>query len=57
MNSYVYKFVWVDKDKKQQTKYVDAPSEVDAKIIFKEWFGFEPKVPSVIITRLTGAEN
>lgn len=57
MNSYVYKFVWTDSNKVVQTKHVDAPSLVDAKIIFKEWFGFEPKAPSVVITRLTGAEN
>jgi hypothetical protein len=57
MNSYVYKFVWVDADKVTQTKYVDAASKVDAKATFKEWFGFEPKEPSVAITRLTGAEN
>lgn len=57
MNSYVYKFVWTDTNKVVHTEHVDAPSRVDAKVIFKEWFGFEPKEPSVVITRLTGAEN
>lgn len=57
MNSYVYRFVWIDSDKVTQTKHVDAASKIDAKVIFKEWFGFEPKEPSVTITRLTGAEN
>jgi hypothetical protein len=57
MNSYVYRFIWVDKDKVTQTKHVYAPCKTDAKIIFKECFEFEPKEPSVSITRLTGAEN
>jgi hypothetical protein len=57
MNSYVYKFVYTDSNKVVQTKHVDAPSLVDAKRTFKEWFGFEPKEPSVVVTRLTGAEN
>jgi hypothetical protein len=56
MNSYVYRFVWIDSNQ-TRTEHVDAPSKVDAKVIFKEWFGFEPKEPSVIISRLTGAEN
>lgn len=57
MNSYVYKFVWTDKANNVITKYLDAPSKMDAKHIFKEEFGFEAKAPSVTITRLTGAEN
>jgi len=52
MNSYTYKFVWTDKDKVIQTKYVDAPSKVDAKRLFEEWFGFAPSDNLVTITRL-----
>ena len=57
MNSYTYKFEWLDKTKERHTKYVDAPSLIDAKAKFKEWFGFEPKAPAVLINRLTGADN
>jgi hypothetical protein len=57
MNNYVYKFVWTDTTKVEQTKFVDAPSKNEAKVLFKEWFGFDPKEPKVQITRLTGAEN
>jgi hypothetical protein len=57
MNTYAYEFVWIDKLKNRHTKYIYAPSKAAAKMDFKEEFGFEPKAPSVLIRRLTGAEN
>jgi hypothetical protein len=57
MNTYCYKFHWIDKLKQSHVKYLYAPSLADVKIMFKDVFGFEPKAPQVIITRLTGAEN
>jgi len=50
MSSFTYKFVWTNKNKVVQTNYVDAPSLADAKRIFEEWFGVDPK--SATITRL-----
>jgi len=55
--SYTYKFVWLDKNKNENVKYIYAASMVDAKQDFKETFGFEPKPPQVLIKRLTGADN
>lgn len=57
MLSYTYKFVWLDKNKNENVKYIYAASMVDAKQDFKETFGFEPKPPQVLIKRLTGADN
>ena len=50
MSRYTYKFTWTDRGRERDS-YIDAPSLVEAKKLFKEWFGIEAD-DSVKVVRL-----